>query len=811
MTSTGVDDMSRIVPIIILSFLLTASAAPVLSQTITEGQRQQAERELQQMSPEEIQKRLREAGISQAEAIQRARAEGISIEEYLSPERDRALIEPDITKPAVPLPVAPADTMFKPDTLRRVAPVQDFRPQEFSNREKARELPAFGYNIFDFPATTFEPVLHISPPPNYRLGPGDELIISVWGEVQLYHVLTVTRDGFIIVPDVGQVMSTGLTLEQMRERLLRRMSQVYSSLDGSANALSFLDVSIGKLRTIQVFVLGDVKRPGGYTMSSMSTAFKALYYAGGPTLDGSLRNIRVMRSNREEARIDFYDYALRGDQSGDTRLEDGDIVFVPPANSRVAIAGRVVRPAVYEMRGDEHLGDLINMSGGLRFDAYIDRVHIERIIPFSQRREFRYNVLDIDMQFENKEALLTSEYMLEAGDVVTVFSQEQRLENRVRVVGNVFKPGVFELTPDMTVRDLVYRADGLLDDTFIDRATLVRIREETMRKEVIPIDLREAMNGDEAHNHTLKRLDELYIYSKEYFFPHHTVTISGEVRDPGTYTRAEGMTVEDLIVMAGGATEEAELSKVTVSRIDTLTEYTYSEVYETPVPENFWEVHNPRGFVLGDFDHVEVPPDPRRNKQQYVDVRGQVMYPGRYAVERDGERLSSFVERAGGLREGAYLDGAQYLRRVDGADRLVPVSVKRAIEDPSSMDNIRVREGDEILIPNDPGVILVRGAVNAPAAVAYEPGKSLRHYIKRAGGYAENADKGRTTVTLPSGRIWDSSGWFFIPNDDILSGSIISVPEKPPKEGRAMEILRDWTTLMASTAAIIVGIVQITR
>lgn len=886
--------MKRTVIVIILTLIFGITA--LLSQSASESERRRLEEQTRRMTPEQIQERLRQAGISREDAVQEARTHGVSLEEILYPERagdtdriDRLTLEqrlpvtsrtrldsitaerlrqigitrelalrraqsegeslteflfpdkPDedvenemnsriqlygltreeaqmnahmlgMTLEEFVFPGLPDVSILRDDDLVDVTiPERDFRPREFADREQAMDLDAFGYNIFDFPATTFEPVLSISPPADYRLGPGDELVISVWGQVQLYYSLTVNREGFIIIPDVGQVMVNGLTLGQIHERLLQRMSQVYSSLGGGASANSFLDVSVGKLRTIQVFVLGDVRRPGGYTVSSMSTAFKALYYSGGPTLNGSLRDIRVMRGNREAARLDFYKYALKGDQSGDVRLEDGDIIFVPPAGTRAALAGRVVRPAVYELKEGERLGDLIGMAGGLRFDARIDRIHIERIVPFSRQREFKHNILDIDVMFENDNDLLDSEHPIEAGDVVTISSRPQRLENRVRVVGNVNNPGNYELTPGMTVRDLILRAGGVLDDTYINRATIVRTQEESMRKEVIPVDLRLAMENEKNSNHILDRLDELYVYSKDYFFPQYTVSIWGEVKNPGTYVRAEGMRVEDLIVLAGGVTENAMLSEVNVVRVDTTSERRYAEIFNVPISDNFMDVHNPGGVHLEDFDRVEVPQDPRRIKDRNIQIYGEIMHPGRYAIQHDEERISTIVERAGGLKETAYLRGARYFRDIEGTDRLVPISLERAIENPGSRHNIIVRHGDEIQIPRDPGVVIVRGSVNVPAAVAFEPGKGPGYYINQAGGYAENADKRRTTVTLPNGRTWESSGWFFIPDDELLSGSIINVPEKEPKEGRAMEILRDWTTLMASTAAIIVGIVQITR
>jgi polysaccharide biosynthesis/export protein len=735
--------------------------------------------------------RLNLYGLTMNQARSRAQSEGLSLEEFVFPGR--------------PFP--------EPIVEEREDIHEKFLVEEFRERDTAAELEAFGYNIFRFPAATFEPVLNIPPPPGYRLGPGDELIISVWGEVQLYHRLTITREGSVIVPDVGRVMAAGLTIEQIRDRLQQNMARVYSSLDPSRDGVrSYLDVSVGTLRTLQVFVLGDVRRPGGYTVSSMSTAMTALYYAGGPSIYGSLRDIRVMRGNQESARIDFYDYALRGDRSNDVRLEDGDIIFVPPVGSRVGLAGSVKRPAIYEVKDGEGLGDLISMAGGLRFDAHVDRIHIERIVPFAQRRDFRYSMLDIDVRFEDADEVLVSDYRLEAGDVVSVFTREPRYENRVRIVGNVFNPGIYELGPDMRVSDLIRRADGLLDDTFRYRATLVRVREADLRKEILRVDLQRALDGDPDHDIPLKRLDELYVYSQEYFFPEQTVTISGEIRHPGTYTRGSGMTAEDLIVIAGGATEEAMLSEVTVSRIDTSSERTYTEIYRIGVPDEYWTIRdNPGGFLLSDFDHVEVPADPRKSRQLYVDIEGEVRYPGRYAIIDDNERIASLIERAGGLRETAYIDGARVFRSVEGSDRLVPISLRRALDNPRSPDNIQIKDQDEITIPRDPGVVIVRGAVNVPAAVRYEPGKGPGYYLKQAGGFADRADRRRTTVTLPNGQMWEPSGWFFVPNDEILSGSVINVPRKEPRDGRALEIMRDWTMLMASTAAIIVGIIQITR
>ncbi len=796
--------------IIILLGLVCITALSVPAQSLTDEQRRRLEQEIQQLSPAEIEMRLRQSGVSREEAIRRARLEGLSLEKYLFP--DLPAVEDTLRHEDRLAPLLPEASL--PETIDRgVLDTLRYRPKEFADRTNAMELDGFGYSIFKLPPTTFEPVLHIAAPSNYRLGAGDELVISVWGEVQVYHALTINRDGYVLIPDVGRVIAAGSTLEELRNRLLNRMMQVYSSLAGGASeARSYLDVSIGKLRTIQVFVLGDVVRPGGYTISSLSTAFTGLYLAGGPNLDGSLRSIRVLRQHDTAAEIDFYQYALKGDQTNDIRLEDGDIVFVPPVGRRIAISGSVLRPAIYELLEGETLGDLITMAGGLRFNAYIDRLHIERIIPFTQRHMYRYNMLDLDVRFQDVEEIYSSGFPLEAGDVVSVFSRPQFPENRIRVTGSVFKPGIYELTGEMRISDLIHNAGGLLDGTFTGRGTLVRTREEDLRREILRFDVESALAGESEHNLRLKRLDEVFIYSKDFFFPEQVVTVSGEVRNPGTYTRVENMTVEDLLVLAGGTTEEAMLHEITVARLDSTSERVYTEKFTVPVDDNYLDANNnpAQPFFLIDFDHVKVPPDPRKNKQRYVDITGEVMYPGRFAILTDQDRLSDVLARAGGLRVNAYIEGARYFRDMDG-DRLVPVSFKDALMSYTSDDNLVLRDGDRIIIPRNPQVVIVRGAVNVPSAVLYEKGRSVSDYINQAGGFKELADKSRMTVTLPSGRMWKASGWFFIPDDDVLAGSIINVPEKIPKEGRAMEILRDWSVLMASLAAIIVSIVQVTR
>ncbi|MEP0822529.1 MAG: SLBB domain-containing protein, partial [Ignavibacterium sp.] len=358
--------------------------------------RSRAEEALKRMSGEEIDAKLGEMGMTRWEAIRRAQDEGITLEQFLTATKARPL-RADERRPADTVRTDRLQDLVKPKEAE-LRPRKAYVPGFTGRFGTDSTLLPFGFDVFTYPASTFEPVLNIATPPLYALGPGDEIVITVWGETKLYHQLEVNREGNVIVPDVGPVSANGQTIEQFRERLLRRMSEVYSGLNnGRPGANTFLDVSLGKLRTIQVFVLGLVKQPGGYTLSSMSTVLHALYLAGGPTVEGGLRNIGIVRAGRKNMTVDLYEYLVTGNRTGDVRLQDGDVVYVYAAAKRVAIIGNVVRPAIYELGEKETLKDLLEMGGGTRFNTDFRRVHIERVVPFDQRDKYPQGMLDIDV------------------------------------------------------------------------------------------------------------------------------------------------------------------------------------------------------------------------------------------------------------------------------------------------------------------------------------------------------------------------------------------------------------------------------
>ncbi len=347
----------------------------------------------------------------------------------------------------------------------------------------------FGFSLFQYPPSTFIPSGAVATPPSYALGPGDEVLISLWGETRLNYQRTVNRDGNAVVPDVGPVAANGLTIGQFREKLVRRMTSVYSSLrGGAANAATFMDVSLGKLRNIEVYVLGEVLRPGGYSVPSMSTVLTAMYMGGGPTVDGTMREIRLLRRGENEQTIDLYNYILKGDRSGDRVLQDGDIVFVTPGGKRAAVVGLVVRPAIYELKPGETLGALLSLSGGPRFNAYINRVHVERIIPFDRRSLYARDIEDFDITFSSLARFHDSRAEIENGDIVTVMGIGGMAANRVSIMGSVRKPGPFEFKQGMTVRDLVLAADSLRTIRLPTVPALFRMK-PNRRREVRPFNL----------------------------------------------------------------------------------------------------------------------------------------------------------------------------------------------------------------------------------------------------------------------------------------------------------------------------------
>ncbi|GJQ21714.1 MAG: capsule polysaccharide transporter [Bacteroidia bacterium] len=757
------------------------------------------------MSGEEIEAKLGEMGMTRWEAIRRAQDQGITLEQFLQATEKRPLRRDELA----------ADTsrktrlqdIVKGPERELKQPSKVFVPGFTGRFGVDSTLKPFGFDVFTYPSSTFEPVLNMATPPSYALGPGDEIVITVWGETKLYHQLEVNREGNVIVPDVGPVSANGQTVEQFRERLLRRMSEVYSGLNnGRPGANTFLDVSLGKLRTIQVFVLGLVKQPGGYTLSSVSTVLHALYLAGGPTVEGGLRNIGIVRGGRKNMSADLYEYLVTGNRTGDIRLQDGDVVYVYPAAKRVAIIGNVVRPAIYELGEKETLKDLLEMGGGTRFNTDFRRIHIERIVPFEQREKYPQGVLDIDVSFKTLAEFKNASTPLEDGDVVSVYRMTTLPENRVFITGSVNKPGPFAYRSGMRISDLIAEADSLARGTFMERGLLFRML-PNLRRQTKSFNLQGAMEGHPEDNLELANEDSVVLFREKEFRPVRSVAISGAVAQPDYYTRHEGMTVHDLVLLAGGLMEDASTSGWEISRLDTSELGVYTRIIKLEEPFEYGSDIGAGRVELHDFDYVFVPSDPRFTPQKFVEVRGYVMFPGPYPIRYEGEKLADIIQRAGGLRPGAYLEGSRFYRKGVAGERVltgqIPIDFRSALGQKESRDNIVMYEGDSVYISYFEDVVRVYGEVFVPSAILYKQGEDEDYYIEQAGGLKDEADESRIYVLLPGGKKWESG--------DILPGSAVYVPKKVEKEDKTLPVLRDLATILASLAAITIGIIQVTK
>lgn len=654
------------------------------------------------------------------------------------------------------------------------------------------ENDVFGRNIFNIEQLTFQPNLSMATPENYRLGPGDEVIIDVWGASQNTIRQEISPDGYVNITNLGPVYLNNLTVKEARQLLRQELGKIYA--DSGNN----IQVTLGNIRTIQVNVMGEVLAPGTYALSSLSTVFYALYSAGGVSEIGSLRNVQVARAGKTVARLDVYDYIMKGKIQDDIRLQDGDVVIVPAYEELVKITGKVKRPMFYEMKHGESAATLLKYAGGFSADAYKKSIRVLR----KDGKEFSVRTVnDTDL----------STFKLMDGDVVSVDSILNRFNNRLEVKGAVYHPGVYELSGSLnTVRQLVEKADGLLGDAFTGRAVLYRER-ENLTKEVLPVDIEGILNGT-APDIALQKNDILYIPSIHDLQDMGKVTISGEVNKPGSYTYAEHMSLEDLVITAGGLKESASLVRVDVSRRirdpkGTTEPDVIGQNFSFGLKDGF-VVDGQAGFELQPYDQVFVRRSPSYNEQMNVTVEGEVLYGGAYTLNTKSERLSSLVERAGGVSRHAYVRGAK-LRRVANEEELrrmedvvkmmrreigeamantlglkvdstftVGIDLEAALANPGGDADLVLREGDVLTVPEYNNTVKVNGAVMMPNTVSYAQGKSVKYYLNQAGGYSVNAKKNQKFIIYMNGQVAKVKG---SGKKQIEPGCEIVVPNKTKK------------------------------
>ena len=658
----------------------------------------------------------------------------------------------------------------------------------------------FGRAIFRTQNLTFEPNVNLATPQDYRLGPGDEVIIDVWGANQTTLRETISPDGYINIPNLGPILLNGMDIARATEYLKQKLAQIYAA------SAENIQISLGNARTIQVNVMGEVVQPGTYALSSFSTVFHALYRAGGVTAIGSLRNVMVSRNGKVIAHLDVYPFILKGKNADDIRLQEGDMVIVPPYDALVEIQGKVKRPMIYEMKSDESMETLLKYAGNFSADAYRNHVSVIR------RSGKEYSVATVDRNDFTR-------FRVQDGDVVTVDSILNRYANRLEIKGAVYHPGVYEFSGKLnTVRQLVEKAEGIMADAFTARAVLYRQR-ENLTSEVLSVNIEGILAGT-SPDIPLRKNDVLYIPSIHDLKDRGNIHIFGEVGNPGEYPYADNMTLEDLIITAGGLKEAASIVRVDIAR---RVKDTQSLQMTDTIGQNFsfglkdgFVIDGKPGFVLQPYDQVFVRRSPNYHEQQHVTVNGEVLYHGIYTLTDKNERISKLIAKAGGVTNYAYVRGAKLTRIANEEERkrmqdvikmmrkelgagaidslglevdstfTVGIDLEAALENPGSDADIVLREGDVIFIPEYVNTVKISGAVMMENTVSFKEGEDIRYYLSQAGGYGQNAKKSKKFIIYMNGQIAKvkRNG-----KAQIEPGCEIVVPNKRRRVGRGGEIL----------------------
>jgi len=651
----------------------------------------------------------------------------------------------------------------------------------------------FGMDFFRRASSLFAPNFTGPVDEGYQFGPGDKLVLILTGDVEASYSLDVNREGFVTIPQVGLVYINGLTKKQLEDVLYTRLGKVYSGIRRGTDATTHFSVSAAQLRSNLIYVTGNVMQPGAYDVSSAGTLLTALYAAGGPSDNGSLRDIELRRNGQLVSTLDFYSYLMQGNSSGDLRLQNGDVVYIPIHLPRVRIVGEVMRPATYEIKQTETLADVFRFAQGFTPLAARQRVQIERIVPPAQRIDGRDRITTDVMSDEFVNGFGPA-LPVAANDVIRVFPVSSRMRDRIMVNGNVRNAGAFGLRSNMMVADALRIAGGVKPDTYLDRVLVARLRPDGTHEE-LRVQLRDT-TGVVEHDFPLHEDDEITVFSRSDFRPERFVAINGAVRHGGQFPYREGMTMRDLVLLAGGVEQSALLSEAKIARLpnDRSTGATAQE-FTVALDSSYLFERSPDGTYMGPpglpapagpspdvalkpYDNVLILRQPNWQLQHTVTIVGEVMYPGVYTLLNTNERLTDIIKRAGGLTSAAYPSGIRYYRLRNDIGR-IGIDLPDVLDDPHHRDNLLVQDGDSILIPRYSAIVRVEGGVNSPLAVSYVPGQDINYYIMAAGGPSARADVDRAYVTQPNGKVETQSRRFLITNSipRPRPGSVVYVPE----------------------------------
>jgi len=665
--------------------------------------------------------------------------------------------------------------------------------------EKAEKSSLFGYDFFSNPNISFTPNLNLATPTTYQLGPGDELLIDIWGASQNNYRKKVDKEGAIHIDKIGPIYVSGLSIQKASKKIISYLKKIYSCIGAPSSSFNkvFASVSLAGVRTVQVNIIGEVKVPGTYALSALSTVLNALYASGGPTNNGTFRNIKVIRGGKLYSTFDIYNYLISGSEKGNVLLQDQDVIIVRPYLSKVKVLGYVKRPGIFELKQGETIKDLIKYFSGFKSFAYQDRLLVNRVT--GKQRE----VSEIHPKTQ-------PDFALKNGDIITVGKIIERYKNRVSISGAVYRPGKYELTKDLTLSGLLKKASGVKDDAFLNRGLIYRTIDD-IKQEILPFSVQAVINH--KSDISLKREDSIHIFNKYKLKENYTVSIDGAVNIPKKVQFREKMHVEDLIAMAGGYKEGANPDVIDISRrVADGSFKTISRNIKTFSDHNLTVDHNNK-FYLKPFDRVSVRFLQGYTPQKNVAIKGEVRYPGAYAIVDKDERISDLVAKAGGFSPYAYLKGATILRKIDKNGDKAQLKLLENLSKKDSLLNLKpeettfkvginldkimqvagqkadidliLKEGDVLIVPSKKQTVEVRGEVLSPSLSRFKEQRSLKYYINSSGGFSQNAKKSKAFVLYANGDIKNIKKFLFFKSyPKIEPGAVIIVPKKAENKSR---------------------------
>lgn len=683
------------------------------------------------------------------------------------------------------------------------------------DKENIKKNPVFGYDFFKNPKISFTPNLNMPTPENYIIGTGDELLVEVWGAAENQTTQKVDNQGNINIDLVGKIRVGGLSFAQAKERIKSALRQIYSGIsapDGSY-AKVYTGISIANVRTVKVNIIGEVAAPGTYSLSALSTVLNALYACGGPTENGSFRNVKLVRNGKTISTFDIYEFLLTGSQEGNLNVNDQDVILVSPYENRVEVKGSVKREGIYEIKEGENLSNLMRYFGGFTPNAYRDNLVVERITGAKREvKEIPYAT--------------ASSFVMKNGDKLMVHELTNVYHNRLSIGGAVYQPGNYAFSEGTTASDLIDRAAGILENAYTDRALIFRLN-DGIDKQSIHFSVKDVLNKKQQIQ--LQPNDSIYIFYKDSIVTNYSIRIEGAVKKPQVIPFMQGLKVEDLIIMADGLQEGADPTTIQIARqINDESFNKMSEIFNVEVSSNLKVSSN--SIELMPNDIVTVRLKKGYTTQQMVRIVGEVQYPGYYALQTKQDRISNLISRAGGFSPYAYAKGATLLRKKtdigekEQAKQLqelkesglitsvveeqnqyfVGINLEKILNNNSLYENLILKEGDVLIIPSEKQTVEVKGKVLSPSMIRYQKGKSARGYIDNAGGFANKAKRNSVYVMYANGEVRGTKKFlFFYSYPKVEAGAVVVVPEKPERTGLTATETVSITTALTTLAILI--------